>query len=110
MAFMLCRIQLQVKYKTGRLNVVADALSRSPDYELAHVTTVTSSVPDLKRAAYAQGDIYVALLRALGSEECKDSNKELSGRLRARLHRYTLGVGLLYYSADAENASCGRSS
>ncbi|KAG3049466.1 hypothetical protein PC122_g23554 [Phytophthora cactorum] len=47
----------EVKYKLGRLNVVADALSRRPDYELAHVTTVTSSVFDLIRAAYAHDDI-----------------------------------------------------
>ncbi|KAG2862418.1 hypothetical protein PC113_g6312 [Phytophthora cactorum] len=44
----------EVKYKLGRLNVVADALSRRPDYELAHVTTVTSSVTDLIRAAIAK--------------------------------------------------------
>ncbi|KAG2876105.1 hypothetical protein PC117_g27308 [Phytophthora cactorum] len=71
----------EVKYKLGRLNVVADALARRPDYELAHVTTVTSSVFDLIRAAYAHDDM----------------------RLRASLHRYTLDGGLLYYSTDPED-------
>ncbi|KAG2957890.1 hypothetical protein PC119_g27189 [Phytophthora cactorum] len=52
----------EVKYKLGRLNVVADALARRPDYELAHVTTVTSSVFDLIRAAYAHDDMCAALL------------------------------------------------
>ncbi|KAG3147925.1 hypothetical protein PI126_g12680 [Phytophthora idaei] len=93
----------EVKYEPGRLNVVPDALSRRPDYELAPVTTVTSSVFDLIRAAYAH-DMCAALLRALGSEEFKNSDKELSRRLRASLHRYTLDDVLLYYSTDSEDA------
>ncbi|KAG3051352.1 hypothetical protein PC121_g17924 [Phytophthora cactorum] len=94
----------EVKYKPGRLNVVADALSCRPNYELAPVTTVTSSVFNLIRAAYAHDDICVALLRAPGSEEFKNSDKELSRRLRASLHRYTLNGELLYYSTDPEDA------
>ncbi|KAG3153259.1 hypothetical protein PC128_g22611 [Phytophthora cactorum] len=46
----------------------------------------------------------VALLHALGSEEFKNSDKELPRRLRAILHRYTLDGGLLYYSTDPEDA------
>ncbi|KAG3066799.1 hypothetical protein PI125_g23789 [Phytophthora idaei] len=41
---------------------------------------MTSSVFDLIRAAYAHDDMCVALLRALGSEEFKNSDKELSRR------------------------------
>jgi len=77
----------EVKYKPGRQNGLADALSRRPDYELAHVTLVTSSVPDLIRAAYAHDDMCVALLHALGSKEFENSDKPLSARLRAGLHR-----------------------
>uniref|UniRef100_H3H512 RNA-directed DNA polymerase n=1 Tax=Phytophthora ramorum TaxID=164328 RepID=H3H512_PHYRM len=67
----------EVKYKPGRQNGLADALSRRPDYELSHVTTVTSPVTDLIRAAYARDDMYVALLRALGSKEFGDSDSPI---------------------------------
>uniref|UniRef100_H3GD69 Integrase catalytic domain-containing protein n=1 Tax=Phytophthora ramorum TaxID=164328 RepID=H3GD69_PHYRM len=92
----------EVKYKPVRQNGLADAQSRRPDYELSHVTTVTSSVTDLIRAAYARDDMCVALLRALESKEFEDSDSKLSARLRARLHRYSLD-GLLYYSTDPED-------
>ena len=41
------------------------------------------------------------MLRALGSEEFKDSDIQLSARLRARLHRYSVDNGLLCYRTDA---------
>ncbi|GMF44992.1 unnamed protein product [Phytophthora fragariaefolia] len=93
----------EVKYKPGKQNALADALSRRPDYELAHVTTVTSSILDLIRASYASDDMCVALLKALGSKEFEDSDKDLSARLRAHLHRYALDGGLLYYSTGFDD-------
>uniref|UniRef100_H3H1W0 Reverse transcriptase domain-containing protein n=1 Tax=Phytophthora ramorum TaxID=164328 RepID=H3H1W0_PHYRM len=93
----------EVKYKPGRQNGLVDALSRRPDYALSHVTTVTSSATDLIRAAYARDAMCVALLRALGSKEFEDSDCKLSARLRARLHRYSLDGGLLYYNTDPED-------
>ena len=84
-----------MKYKPGRQNVLADSLSRRPDYELAHLTTVGSSLTDQIRAAYAHDASCVALLQALGSVEFNDSDIRLSARARARLHQYTLVDGLL---------------
>ncbi|KAJ8566168.1 hypothetical protein ON010_g6957 [Phytophthora cinnamomi] len=96
----------EVKYKPGRQDVLADTLSRSPDYELPHVTTVTSSLQDQIRAAYAKDDTCVALLKALGSKEFEVSGAGLSARLRARLQRYTLDGGLLFYNTGPKgNAS-----
>ncbi|KAG3077241.1 hypothetical protein PI124_g20144 [Phytophthora idaei] len=42
----------RVEYKPGKLNVLADALSRRPDYELAHITRVTTDLYDRIRMAY----------------------------------------------------------
>ena len=80
----------EVKYKLGKQNAFADLLSRRPDYEIAHVTTLSSSVNDLIRTANAKAEKCVALIRALGSEEFEDSDIELSARLCARLHRYSI--------------------
>ena len=93
-----------MKYKPDKQIASADALSRRPDYELAHVTTLSSSILDLIRAAYARDDHCVALLHALGSGEFKDSDIKLSARLRASLHRYYIDRGLLCYCTDVEDA------
>lgn len=55
----------EVKSKPGKQNALADALSRRPDNELAHVTPLSSLITDLIPAAYAKDDHCVALLRAL---------------------------------------------
>ena len=51
-----------VKDKSGKQNALADALSRRTDYELAHVSTLSSSVTDLIRFAYAKDEHCVSLL------------------------------------------------
>ena len=35
----------EVKYKPGKQNALADALSRRSDYELSHFTTISSPIP-----------------------------------------------------------------
>ena len=97
------KYNFEVKYKPGKQNALADALSRRHDYELAHVTTLASSIADLICSAYAKDKHCVALLRALGSEEFNDSDIELSARLRARLHRYSIDQGQLCYSTYVED-------
>ena len=61
----------EVKYKPGKHNALADALSRRPDYEIAYVTTLSSLVTDLIRTAYVKDEHCVALLRAMGSEDLR---------------------------------------
>ena len=63
----------EVKYQPGKQNVLADALSRLPDYERAHVTTFSSPIEELTRVVHSRDSQCVALFHALGSEEYKDS-------------------------------------
>ena len=85
----------EVMYKLVKQNTLADALSRRPDYKLAHVTILPSSITHLIRAAYATNEQCVALIRALGCDEFEKSDIELSVRSRARPHRYSIDHGLL---------------
>lgn len=55
---------------------IADVLSHWPDYELDHVKNPSSSVTDLICMAYAKDDQCVALPRALGGNELKDSDTD----------------------------------
>ena len=76
--------------------MLADDLSCRPDYNLAHVTTLSSSIEELIRAAYLRDSQCVALFHALGGAEYKDSDSSFSARLRASLLRYAIIIGLLY--------------
>ncbi|CAH0522642.1 unnamed protein product [Peronospora belbahrii] len=63
----------EVKYKPGKQNILDDALSHRPDYELAHLTVVSSSVTERIRVAYARDETCVAIMQALGSAAFENS-------------------------------------
>ena len=98
-----------VEYKPGRLNVVANALSRRPDFEPAAqpatgpttVATLTSSVPSstlFEDILTAYDPAMVRLMDHL-SQPSRQSLKRLSPVYRSSTDRYTVYNGLLKYSA-----------
>ncbi|GMF53771.1 unnamed protein product [Phytophthora fragariaefolia] len=86
-----------VEYKPGKQNVLVDALSRRPDYELAHLAYLEQPLYELIRKAYADDDDLVGLVEALG---VPNKIVELTARQRSRLHRYSVVERLLYYQVD----------
>ncbi|POM62201.1 LOW QUALITY PROTEIN: reverse transcriptase [Phytophthora palmivora] len=86
----------RVEYKPDKLKVLSDALPRRPDYELAHVSRVTTDLYDRIRLAYQEDENYTPLVQFLS--DGKDAKVDrLSPRQRAQRHRYELGDGLLHY-------------
>ena len=55
--------------------------------------------------AYPRDPQCLALLHALGSEEYKNSDCQLSARLRASLHRYSIDNGRLCYRTDVADTA-----
>ncbi|GMF33034.1 unnamed protein product [Phytophthora fragariaefolia] len=53
----------RVEYKPGKLNVLADALSRRPDYELAHISRITTDLYERIRLAYRDDESFASLAR-----------------------------------------------
>ncbi|KAG3231158.1 hypothetical protein PI124_g23747 [Phytophthora idaei] len=99
-----------VEYKPGRLDVVADALSRRPDYavktadanriDVERVSAPSSSLIDDVKAAYASYADAKQLL-SYASAPSDEARRKLAPHLRARAHRYRVheGLLLLLYSA-----------
>ena len=54
---------------------------------------------------HIHGILSVALFHALGSEEYKDSDSQLSARLQASLHQYSIDNGLLCYRTDVADTA-----
>ncbi|GMF48410.1 unnamed protein product [Phytophthora fragariaefolia] len=102
----------QVEYKPGRLNVVADALSRRTDYAVhqtdantlgvERTSSPSSSLLDDVRSAYANDADAKQLLNYFAASADK-SRQKLAKHLRARVH-HRVHNGLLLYSAVDDNA------
>ncbi|KAG3066538.1 hypothetical protein PC122_g17755 [Phytophthora cactorum] len=98
----------RVEYKPRRLNVVADALSRRPDYAVKtadanwigveRVSAPSSSLIDNVKAAYASNADAKPLL-SYASAPSDEARRKLTPHLRARTHCYRVHEGLLLYSA-----------
>ncbi|KAE9170642.1 hypothetical protein PF004_g27809 [Phytophthora fragariae] len=89
-----------VEYKPGKQNVLADALSRRPDYELAHLAYLESPLYELIREAYADDVDPAGLVEALSAP---NKAVEFTARQRSRLHHYSVVEGLLYYQVDGSD-------
>ncbi|POM63378.1 Reverse transcriptase, partial [Phytophthora palmivora] len=83
----------------ARLNVLVDALSRRPDYELAHVSQDTTDLYDRIRLAYQGDENYTPLVQFLSDGRDAKVDRR-SPRQRAQLHRYELADGLQSSPAD----------
>ncbi|POM61281.1 hypothetical protein PHPALM_29724, partial [Phytophthora palmivora] len=89
----------RVEYKPGKLNVLANALLRRPDYRLTYVSRATTDLYDRIRLAYQDDENYTSLVRFLS--DGKDTKVDrLSPRQRAQLHCYELADGSLHYRVD----------
>ncbi|KAG4036969.1 hypothetical protein PC123_g27462 [Phytophthora cactorum] len=104
----------RVEYKPGRLNVVADALSRRPNYAvktadanrfgIERVSAPSSSLIDDVKAAYAS-DSDTKQLLSYASAPSDETRRKLAPQLRARAHRYRVDEELLLYSAVDDDAN-----
>ena len=105
-----------VHYKPGKLNILADALSRRPDYDSQStendnheacractdantIIRAESPLPQEISRAY-EHDTDCKHLLAYLSAPSDSALKLLPSRLASRLHRYSIHNGLLYYAVD----------
>jgi hypothetical protein len=96
---MLAEYNFQIVYKPGALNVVPDALSRRPDYELSlltlggNVSQATVSIPGLSKPAYL-ADKYFSTIYEQASKLDEDDP--------LNQFEYSIGESGLLYLRDGE--------
>ncbi|KAF1322204.1 Pol protein, partial [Globisporangium splendens] len=106
-----------VHYKPGKSNILADALSRRPDYDPknksddtngacrlcedvnAIATGVTSTVQEEITEGYKQDEACQELIKYFKNPSEK-ALQNLPPRARSRVHRYSMHNELLYYTVD----------
>ncbi|KAF1317040.1 Pol protein, partial [Globisporangium splendens] len=107
--------EFDVEYKPGRFSVIADALSRRPDFEskanaskedrvmaiTRESTPISSLLDDIKRAYATDSDISRLVTHL--SDPSDKSLKALDPAQRARLHRYEMRNDVLYYRTDGSD-------
>ena len=97
-----------VEYKPGKFNVLADALSRRPDYEptsitsLNHITSVENPYLSRISEAYSSDPNCSSLVEYFSSYDNR-SNIKLSPSLKSQIHRYRYHDNILYYSTSVDD-------
>jgi len=106
-----------VHYKPGKSNILADALSRRPDYDPKSksddtngacrlcedvntiATGVTSTIQEEITEGYKQDEACQELIKYFKNPSDK-ALQNLPSRARSRVHRYSMHNELLYYAVD----------
>ena len=99
-----------VEYKPGKMNILADALSRRPDYaEINSVhanvvaTTLSSNILEEIQNQYENDSLCSSLMRYFDAPNDNKVYDDLPSTVRARIHRFKRDDGLLYFSTADED-------
>ena len=97
-----------VEYKPGKMNILADALSRRPDYESGEqanniAISLESELLHKVKDHYKNDPICSSLISYFKDKENDLLFDKLPSPVRASIHRYTLGEDDLLYYPTAED-------